>query len=231
MGNHNEEIINNTHELGEAMSPVEASGFREHFGEAMNPVSFGAGMLVGMGTDAVLDYIDPAENADGTKRKQSITGVGREALSGSITGGLISAGTTALGGTSVGLAPEIAAGAVGYVAGSETGKLVSSGIKKIGGNEDEQELGADTIGGSVGGAAAAATLIGGAALTGSEIGAAAGPMGIAIGAGVGLLGGTLGFGISEIVKHKDDIKKGFSKAGNAIANVAKSTGNFFKNLF
>ena len=32
-------------------------------------------------------------------------------------------------------------------------------------------------------------------------------------------------------KHKEDIKKGFSKAGNAIANVAKSTGNFFKKLF
>jgi len=231
MDNHNEEIINNTHELGEAMAPVEASGFREHFGEAINPVSMGAGILVGFGTDAVLDYLDSAENPDGTKRKQSITGVGREALSGSITGGLISAGTTALGGTSVGLAPEIAAGAAGYVAGSETGKLVSSGIKKIGGNEDEQALGADTIGGAVGGAAAAGTLIGGAALTGAEIGSAGGPMGIAIGAGVGLLGGTLGFGISEIVKHKDDIKKGFVNAGNAVANVAKSTGNFFKNLF
>ena len=231
MGNHNEEIINNTHQLGEAMAPVEASGFREHFGEAINPVSMGAGILVGFGTDAVLDYLDSAENPDGTKRKQSITGVGREALSGSITGGLISAGTTALGGTSVGLAPEIAAGAAGYVAGSETGKLISSGIKKIGGNEDEQALGADTIGGAVGGAAAATTLIGGAALTGAELGSAAGPLGIAIGAGVGLLGGTLGFGISEIVKHKDDIKRGFVNAGNAVANVAKSTGNFFKNLF
>ncbi len=231
MSNHNEEIINSTNELGEAFAPVEASGFREHFGEAMNPVSFGAGMLVGMGTDAALDYLDPADNPDGTKRKQAISGISREALSGGISGGLISAGTTALGGTSVGLLPEIAAGSVGYVAGSETGKLVSSGIKKIGGNQDEQDLGADTIGGAVGGAAAAATLIGGAALYGAEIGAAGGPVGVAIGAGVGLLGGTLGFGVSEIVKHKNDIKKGFVNAGKAVANVAKSTGNFFKNLF
>jgi hypothetical protein len=140
-------------------------------------------------------------------------------------------GTTALGGTTVGFAPEVAAGAVGYVAGAETGKLVASGIKKIGGNDEEQALGADTVGGAVGGAAAAATLIGGAALYGAELGAGAGPVGIAIGAGVGVLGGALGFGVSEIVKHKEDIKKGFSKAGNAIANVAKSTGNFFKKLF
>ena len=141
------------------------------------------------------------------------------------------AGTSALGGTTVGLAPEIAAGSVGYVAGAETGKLVASGIKKIGGNDEEQALGADTVGGAVGGAAAAGTLIGGAALTGAELGSAGGPLGIAIGAGVGVLGGALGFGVSEIIKHKEDIKKGFSSAGNAIANVAKSTGNFFKRLF
>ena len=188
-------------------------------------------MLVGMGVDKVLDYVDSADDADGRPRKQAITGVKREALSGALTGGLMHSGTTALGGTSIGFLPEVVAGSAGYVAGAETGKLVASGIKKIGGNQDEQDLGADTIGGAVGGAAAAATLIGGAALYGAEIGAAGGPVGVAIGAGVGLLGGTLGFGVSEIVKHKNDIKKGFVNAGKAVANVAKSTGNFFKNLF
>ena len=231
INNHNEEIVNTTYEMGEAFAPSESAGFKEHFGEAINPVSVGAGMLVGMGVDKVLDYVDSADDADGRPRKQAITGVKREALSGALTGGLMYSGTTALGGTSIGFLPEVVAGSAGYVAGAETGKLVASGIKKIGGNQDEQDLGADTIGGAVGGAAAAATLIGGAALYGAEIGAAGGPVGVAIGAGVGLLGGTLGFGVSEIVKHKNDIKKGFVNAGKAVANVAKSTGNFFKNLF
>ena len=231
MNDHNSNSVNDIHDLGQALTPAESSGFREHFGEAINPVSMGAGILIGFGVDSALDYIDPADDPDGKPRTQAITGISREALSGGISGGLISAGTTALGGTSIGLAPEIAAGAAGYVAGSETGKLVASGIKKIGGNDEEQALGSDTIGGAVGGTVAAGTLIGGAALTGAELGSAAGPLGIAIGAGVGLLGGALGFGISEIVKHKQDIKKGFSDAGNAISNVAKSTGNFFKRLF
>lgn len=231
MNDHNIDSVNDIHDLGQAMTPAESAGFREHFGEAINPVSMGAGMLVGLGVDKALDYIDPADDTDGKPRQQAITGVKREALSGALTGGLMFSGTTALGGTTVGFAPEVAAGAVGYVAGAETGKLVASGIKKIGGNDEEQALGADTVGGAVGGAAAAATLIGGAALYGAELGAGAGPVGIAIGAGVGVLGGALGFGVSEIVKHKEDIKKGFSKAGNAIANVAKSTGNFFKKLF
>jgi len=231
MNDHNIDSVNDIHDLGQAMTPTENAGFREHFGEAINPVSMGAGMLVGFGTDAALDYLDPADDPDGKPRKQAITGVKREALSGAITGGLMYGGTTALGGTTVGFAPEIAAGAAGYVAGAETGKLVASGVKKLGGNEDEQAAAADTVGGFVGGGVAAGTLIGGAALTGAELGSAAGPVGIAIGAGVGLLGGALGFGVSEIIKHKNDIKKGFSKAGNAIANVAKSTGNFFKKLF
>jgi|13_taG_2_1085334.scaffolds.fasta_scaffold01475_4 hypothetical protein len=231
MNDHNIDSVNDIHDLGQAMTPAENAGFREHFGEAINPVSMGAGMLVGFGTDAALDYLDPADDPDGKPRQQAITGVKREALSGAITGGLMYGGTTALGGTTVGLAPEIAAGAVGYVAGAETGKLVASGVKKLGGNDDEQALAADTVGGAVGGAAAAGTLIGTAALTGAELGSAGGPLGIAIGAGVGVLGGALGFGVSEIIKHKNDIKKGFSDAGNAIANVAKSTGNFFKKLF
>lgn len=228
---HAEEIINASNEYGEATTPMEVSGFREHFGEAINPVSMGAGMLVGMGVDKALDYIDPADNPDGTKRQQAITGVSREALSGGITGGLVSTLAPALGGTSIGLAPEILAGSAGYVAGAESGKLVASGIKKLGGNQDEQELGADTLGGAVGGAVGAGALIGSASLTGAELGSAGGPLGIAIGAGVGLLGGTLAFGVSEITKHKDDIKKGFETAGNAIANTAKSVGGFFKKLF
>ena len=79
MNNHNEEIINTTHELGEAFAPVEAAGFKEHFGEAINPVSMASGMVVGMGVDRIFDYIDPAENADGSVRQQNITGVAREA--------------------------------------------------------------------------------------------------------------------------------------------------------
>ena len=228
---HAEEIINASNEYGEATTPMEVAGFREHFGEAINPVSMGAGMLVGMGVDKALDYIDPADNPDGTKRQQAITGVSREALSGGITGGLMSAGTTALGGTTIGLAPEILAGSAGYVAGAESGKLVASGIKKLGGNQDEQEAGSDILGGAVGGAVGAGTLIGTATLTGAELGSAGGLLGVGIGAGVGLLGGSLAFGVSEITKHKDDIKKGFEDAGKAISNTAKSVGGFFKKLF
>jgi len=229
MNNHNEEIINTTHEMGEAFAPVEASGFREHFGEAINPVSMGAGMLVGMGVDKSLDYIDPAG------KDQKISGISREALSGGLTGAGMFAGTSALGGATIGLAPEIAAGAVGYVAGAESGKLIGKGIKKLGGGEDAQEAGSDILGGGVGGGAAALTLIGGAALTGAELGSFAGPLGVGIGVGVGVLGGTLGFGISEISKHKDDIKRGITNAGNAISNTAKSVGksvgHFFKSIF
>jgi len=231
MNNHNEEIINTTHELGEAFAPVEAAGFKEHFGENINGVSLAGGILVGLGVDQALDYIDSAENPDGTIRQQKITGVAREALSGGITGGLISLGTTSLGGVSVGLAPEIAAGSAGYIAGAETGKLIGKGIKKLGGNEDAQDAAANIGGGAVGGAAAALTLIGGAAVTGAELGTAGGPVGIALGAGVGVLGGALGFGISEIVKHKNDIKRGITDLGDGLTNIAKSTGNFFKNLF
>ena len=231
MNNHNEEIINTTHQLGEAFAPVEASGFKEHFGEALNPVSFGAGMLVSMGVDQALDYIDPAENADGTVRQQKITGVAREALSGGLTGASMFAGTTALGGTSIGLAPEIAIGAGAYVAGSEGGKLIGKGVKALGGGEDAQEAGKDIGGGLIGGATAGLGVIGASALTGAELGSAGGPVGIAIGAGVGLVGGALGFGISEIVKHKNDIKRGFSNAGKAIGNVAKKVGGFFKKIF
>jgi hypothetical protein len=231
MNNHNEEIINTTHELGESMMPMEATGFKEHFGEAINPVSMGAGMLVGMGVDKALDYIDPAENPDGTIRQQKITGVAREALSGGLTGAGMFAGTTALGGASLGLAPEIGIGALGYVAGSESGKLIGKGIKKLGGGEDAQEAGKDIGGGLVGGATAGLGVIGAGALTGAELGSAGGPVGIAIGASIGLLGGALGFGISEAVKHKDDIKRGFSSAGKAIGNVAKKVGGFFKKIF
>tara|TARA_R110002050_G_scaffold286318_1_gene436688 strand:+ start:6671 stop:9154 length:2484 start_codon:yes stop_codon:yes gene_type:complete len=229
MNNHNEEIINTTHELGEAFAPVEASGFREHFGEAINPVSMGAGMLVGMGVDSALDYIDPAG------KDQKITGVSREALAGGLTGAGMFGGTTALGGATIGLAPEILAGSVGYVAGSESGKLIGKGIKKLGGGEDAQEAGSDIGGGAIGGGAGALALIGGGALTGAEMGSFAGPLGIGIGVGVGVVGGTLGFGVSEIVKHKDDIKKGITNAGNAIGNTAKSVGksvgHFFKSIF
>ncbi len=231
INNHNEEIVNTTYEMGEAFAPSESAGFKEHFGEAINPVSMGAGMLVGLGVDKALDYLDPADDADGKPRKQAITGVKREALSGALTGGLMYGGTTALGGTSIGFLPEVVAGSAGYVAGAETGKLVSSGIKKLGGNQDEQDLGADTIGGLAGGAVGAGALIGGATLYGAELGSAGGLLGIGIGAGVGLLGGTLAFGVSEIVKHKNDIKKGFEDVGKGISNVAKSTGNFFKKLF
>ena len=231
MNNHNEEIINTTHELGESMTPMEATGFKEHLGEAVNPVSMGAGMLVGFGVDKALDYIDPAENPDGTVRQQKITGVAREALSGGLTGAGMFAGTTALGGTSIGLAPEIAIGATSYVAGSESGKLIAKGIKKLGGGQDAQEAGKDIAGGAIGGATAGAGVIAASALTGAELGTAAGPLGVAIGAGVGLLGGTLGFGISEIVKHKDDIKRGFSSATKAVGNVAKKVGGFFKKIF
>jgi len=231
MNDHNEEIINTTNELGEAFAPVEASGIKEHFGENINGVSLASGMLVGMGVDTALDYIDPSVNTDGSARKQTITGVSREALSGALTGAAMSAGTTALGGVSAGLAPEILAGSLGYVAGSESGKLIGKGVKKLGGGDDIQEASSDILGGAVGGTVSALSLIGSSALLGSELGSFGGPLGILLGAGMGILGGSLGFGISEIVKHKDDIKRGITNVGDEITDIAKSTGNFFKKLF
>jgi hypothetical protein len=231
MNNHNEEIINTTHELGEAFAPVEAAGFKEHFGENINGVSLAGGVLVGMGVNKVLDYLDSPENPDGTVRQQKITGIAREGLSGGITGGLISGATTALGGVSAGLAPEIAAGSLGYVVGAESGKLIGKGLKKLGAGKDAQEAGEDIGGGFLGGLAAAGTILGASALTGAEAGSFGGPLGMLIGGGIGILGGTLGFGVSEIVKHEDDIKRGITDLGDGLTNIAKSTGNFFKNLF
>ena len=229
--NHNEEIINNTHTIGEATAPAEVAGFREHLGEAVNPVSMAGGILTGLAVNQALDYVDSPVDEQGRPREQLFTGVSREALEGALTGGITSLGTTALGGESIGLFPEVVAGTAGYVAGSESGKFFGEETKKLGGGEDLQKASADIGGGVVGGGAGALALIGASALTGAELGTLGGPAGIALGMGVGLVGGTIGFGLDELSSHKQEVKADIAKMGDGLVDTGKKIGKFFSGIF
>lgn len=219
-------------DIGHTIQPVEPKNFTESFGDAASAGNFIIGAGIGYGVDKLLDYVDAPENEDGTARKQNITGVKREALSGGLTGGIMSGVVSpALGLETAGFLPEIAAGSVAYVAGSETGKLAGDLTKKLGGNEDAQLASSDLVGGSAGGFAAAGTLAAYGALSGVEAGTALGPVGILVGGGIGLAGGLLAFAGQEAYKHRGDIKEGIETAGKTIGKGVQSVGNFFKKLF
>ncbi len=219
-------------DLGHTIQPVEPKNFTESFGDAATAGNFIIGAGVGYGVDQLLDLVDSPENPDGTARKQSITGIKREALSGGLTGGIMSGIVSpALGLETAGFLPEIVAGSAAYVAGSETGKLAGDLTKKLGGNQDAQLASSDLAGGAAGGLAAAGTLAASGALFGSEAGAGLGPVGILVGGGIGLAGGLLTFAGQEAYKHRKDIKEGFEDAGKFIGKGVKSVGNFFKKLF
>ena len=219
-------------DLGHTIQPVEPKNFTESFGDSVSAGNFIIGAGVGYGVDKLLDYVDSPENEDGTARKQKISGVGREALSGGLTGGIMSSVVSpALGLETAGLLPEVIAGSAAYVVGSETGKLAGNLTKKLGGNEDAQLASSDLFGGASGGLAAAGSLAAYGALSGAEAGTALGPVGILVGGGIGLAGGLLAFGGQEIYKHREDIKEGFEDVGKGIASAAKSVGSFFKSIF
>ena len=226
------EFVEGAHDIGHSIKPVETEGFMGSLGDSASAGNFIIGAGVGYGVDKLLDLVDSPENPDGTKRTQKISGVAREALSGGLTGGIMSSAVApALGLETAGLAPEILAGAGAYVVGSETGKLAGSLTKKLGGGEDAQLASSDLAGGTAGGLAAAGTLAAYGALSGAEAGTALGPVGIAVGAGIGFLGGALAFGGEELYKHRQEVKEGFEDVGKAIGSGVKSVGNFFKSIF
>ena len=226
------EFMEGSYDVGHSIQPVEPKNFSDSFGDAATAGNFILGAGIGYGVDKLLDLVDSPLNPDGTERKQSVSGVSREALSGGLTGGIMSGIVSpALGLETAGLLPEVIAGSAAYVAGSESGKLAGDLTKKLGGNQDAQLASTDLVGGSVGGLTAASTLALAGLVGGSEAGAALGPLGILVGGGMGLAGGLLAFGGQEIYQHRKDIKKGFDDTGKAIGSGIKSIGNFFKKIF
>ena len=144
-------------------------------------------LIVGLGSGALANvamskYVDPVLKQD----KDSDL---RTAEEGAITGAI----TSSVLGTA--LAPEIASGAVGYVAGKEATEGIYKGIKSLGGNEDTALSLSDIGGGAVGGAAAGFTgTVAASALAGSAIG----PEGTIIGAGVGAILGGAAYGLGKL---------------------------------
>lgn len=144
-------------------------------------------LLVGLGAGAIASegmkrYVDPVLKQD----KDSDLRVAEEgAATGFITAGIL--GTAA--------APEVAAGAAGYVAGKEATSGIYKGLKSIGANEDTSASVADIGGGAAGGAAAGLSgTIAASAIAGSAIG----PEGTVIGAGIGAVLGAAAFGLGKL---------------------------------
>ena len=144
-------------------------------------------LLVGLGAGAIASagmkrYVDPVLKQD----KDSDLRVAEEgAATGFITAGIL--GTAA--------APEVAAGAAGYVAGKEATGGIYKGLKSINANEDTAASIADVTGGAVGGGAAGlAGTVASSAIAGSSLG----PEGTVIGAGIGAVLGAAAFGLGKL---------------------------------
>jgi len=142
-------------------------------------VGLGSGVLAKV---AMSKYVDPVLKQD---KDSDIRTAEEGALTGAITSSVL--GTA--------LAPEVASGAVGYVAGKKTTEGIYSGIKSLGGGEETALSLSDIGGGAVGGGAAGFTgTVAASALAGSTIG----PEGTLIGIGVGSLLGAAAYGASKL---------------------------------
>jgi len=145
-------------------------------------------LLVGLGAGAIASagmkrYVDPVLKQD----KDSDLRVAEEgAATGFITAGIL--GTAA--------APEVAAGAAGYVAGKEATSGIYKGLKSINANEDTAASLADIGGGAAGGAAAG---LAGTVASGAIAGTAIEPVfGTVVGAGIGAVLGAAAFGLGKL---------------------------------
>ena len=168
------------------LNSIDKSGIRSgdfSYGGEIARAVHPSNLIVGLGSGvlakvAMSKYIDPVLKQD----KDSDI---RTAEEGAITSSVL--GTA--------LAPEVASGAVGYVAGKEATQGIYKGIKSLGGNEDTALSLSDIGGGAAGGAAAGLTgTIAASALAGSAIG----PEGTIIGAGVGALLGGAAYGLGKL---------------------------------
>lgn len=202
LNNIQSDIEKHTEALDEAYEPHEAAGLSEHL-RGLSATHLGIGAGIGMLTDQTLDWLDPNDKGQGTLKDWK-----RDVVSGGISGGLTAATAGSLGLAETALAPEIAAGAAGYVAADYGAKasralakdLVGDGV----GGKVVQEAAGDVGGGAAGGLGAylggAALAIGSDALLGTELGASLGPAGAAAGAAIGAGIGTLAFGGSALWK-------------------------------
>ena len=185
-------------DLAEAYEPHEAAGLSEHL-RGLSATHLGVGAAIGALTDTALNFIDPNDKGQGT-----LKGPVRDVVSGGISGGLTAGALTSLGLAETPLAPEIAAGAAGYVAADYGGKGSKALAKELGGGKEVQEAAEDIGGGASAGLASylagGAVALGSDALLGTEIGSAMGPAGAAAGAAIGAGIGLLAFGGSSLVK-------------------------------
>ncbi len=225
---HNENLLqeqtNHQEDMAEIQAPKDQVLGISEVARAFNPVHLGIGYAIGTGTNEALDlipgfksqnkYLQEAEagsiGAGLTSGFQAALGGGLRKVGATTAAGLLGEGAVSTLGASA-LAPEMIAGAAGYIAGEESSKLIGQGIAKLGGNKTEQEAGSDIggggIGGLAGGLAAWGTAVAADALFGTELGTVFGPEGTLAGAAIGAGVGTLAFAGGEAVKG---IKAGWS---------------------
>jgi hypothetical protein len=173
-------------------SGIRANGksFGMEVARGIHPANLVLGLVAGKGADDIMDkYVNKYLPNQPEPLKTAETGA--------IAGGL----TASILGTP--LAPEIASGAVGYVAQKYTTEAVTSGLKKLGASQDVSDGVGVTVGGGVGGALAGAI---GSAVAGAGVGAEDGAL---LGGGIfsaetAIIGGVVGslVGLGSFVKAR-----------------------------
>jgi len=172
------------------LNAIDKSGIRSgdfSYGGEIARAVHPSNLIVGLGSGvlakvAMSKYVDPVLKQD---KDSDIRTAEEGALTGAITSSVL--GTA--------LAPEVASGAVGYVAGKEATEGIYKGIKSLGGNEDTALSLSDIGGGAAGGAAAGFT---GTVVASALAGSAIGPEGTVLGAGVGALLGGAAYGLGKL---------------------------------
>jgi hypothetical protein len=173
-------------------SGIRANGksFGMEVARGIHPANLVLGYVAGKGADDIMDkYV----NKYLPNQPEPL----KTAESGAIAGGL----TASILGTS--LAPELASGAVGYVAQKYTTEAVTSGLNKLGASKDVSDGVGVTVGSGFGGALAGAV---GSAVAGAGVGAEDGAI---AGGGIfstetAVVGGVIGslVGLGSFVKAR-----------------------------
>ena len=159
-----------------------AQSFSKGVTQGLHPTN----LLIGLATDKISEgilksYVDPNIGKQPELLRTTEKGLLSGGLASFITGGA--------------LLPESIAGGVGYLTGDLAARGTYAGLRKLGAGQEASVATADVTAGAVGGGAAVATgsflagllATGAGTAEGAELGAAAGPVGVAVGAGVGAL--------------------------------------------
>ncbi len=193
--------------------PMEEAGLTENL-RGVNLTNLGIGYVVGNGVSSALNFI-PGYSELNPIKQEGILGGATAVGTVAAASGLGLETTVATVGAGA-LAPEIAAGGAGVIAGVESAKAIGSAVKKAGGTQLEQDAAADIGGGAVGGATSGlvgtGVALGADALLGSEYGSAFGPEGILIGAGIGA-------GLGALSLAVDVAKKPLSEAWDTFKSL------------